>query len=503
MLEFKGISKNFKGVKALNKVSFSINDAAIHGIVGENGAGKSTLIKVIGGLLQPEEGVVKVNGSEVHFANARQSQQAGISIIAQELNLVPQMTVAENIFLGREPLRRNGLIDWKQVRSEAQTIVANLGLHVSVNQRVEHLSVSDKQLVEIAKALSQDFKVIVMDEPTATLNFGEVERLFSIIGALREQGYGVVYVSHRLREIFQIADRVSVLRDGKKVATAIVRECTEHDIVRWMLGRDVEAAVSSEHVGALTNETPALAVNNLSVPGALNEVSFALHHGEVLGIAGLVGSGRSELMRALFGLEPHRGEILVEGRPVRIKTPTDAIDEGMFMLAEDRKTEGIFPVLSVLENALVARQPGKRSPLFLRPRVEGRTYEELKTFLGIRAHSPKQLVSTLSGGNQQKVLFGRALASKCRVLLLNEPTRGVDVGTKVEIHEIIRGLARDGAAVLVSSSDIPELAVLCDRCLSLCARGQTTTLSGGQISEDNIVACVIGHMTEEALNGKR
>jgi ABC-type sugar transport system ATPase subunit len=208
-------------------------------------------------------------------------------------------------------------------------------------------------------------------------------------------------------------------------------------------------------------------------------------------------------MRALFGLEPHRGEILLEGRAARIKAPTDAIDKGMFMLAEDRKTEGIFPVLSVLENALVARQPGKRSPLFLRPRVEGRRYEELKTFLGIRAHSPNQLVSTLSGGNQQKVLFGRALASKCRVLLLNEPTRGVDVGTKVEIHEIIRGLARDGAAVLVSSSDIPELAVLCDRCLSLCAGGQTTTLRGGQISEDNIVACVIGHMTEEALNGKR
>lgn len=503
------VSKQFPGVRALDNVDFDLMAGEVHALVGENGAGKSTLVKILGGLLRPTSGTLQLNGHVVHFDNPFQSQAAGISVITQEFSLVPQLTIAENIYLGREPVVTGGLVDWKQIRTRSAQLLHDLGLKVPPTQRVEYLSVADKQLVEIAKALSREFRVIIMDEPTAALNAAEVDRLFAIIDGLRQRGVGILYVSHRLGEIFRIADRVTVLRDGKKVGTRLVKETSEREVITMMVGRALEQLViEREQAGAA--QVPALSVRDLSVPGALSGVSFDLNYGEVLGCAGLIGSGRSELVRALFGLQPPSGgQVFIDGRPVLLRDPGQALQQGIFMLPEDRKVEGIFPDLTVLENLLIKAQSAARpaarrtkrssslsnlfSSLFLDQEVERTQYNEVRDSLAIRAYAPTQMISTLSGGNQQKVMLGRALVSQSRILLLNEPTRGVDVGTKVEIHELIRRLAKEGHAVLVSSSDVPELVNVSDRCMVLSAGRVTGLLSGEQVTEDNILACAVGH----------
>lgn len=491
------ITKQFPGVRALDGVDLDLVPGEVHALVGENGAGKSTLIKILAGLLHPSSGIVEVHGKEVHFESPLESQAAGISVIAQEFNLVPQMTVAENIFLGREPLRKGELINWKAANEQAAKILAELGLRVSPRVRVEFLSVADKQLVEIAKALSLDFQVMIMDEPTAALNTVEVERLFDIITGLKKRNVAVLYVSHRLKEIFRIADRVTVLRDGKRVGTRLVKECTEHDVIAMMLGRAIEQQLIGREMPPEAG-MPALAVHGLAVPGVFSDVSFDLMYGEVLGCAGLVGSGRSELMRALFGVLPHTGDVIVDGAAVQVGSPGKALEVGIFMLAEDRKVEGIFPDLTVVENLLVAARTlnGKPQGMLIDQDEERKKYAEVKDSFSIRAHSPSQMIPTLSGGNQQKVMLGRALVSRCRILLLNEPTRGVDVGTKVEIYELIRRLANSGVAVLVSSSDVPEVVTLSDRCLVMGAGRLVTTLVGEQITEEHILASAMGHAME-------
>ncbi|MGC8878099.1 MAG: sugar ABC transporter ATP-binding protein, partial [Anaerolineae bacterium] len=470
-----------------------------HALVGENGAGKSTLIKIFGGLLQPTSGTILLNGQPVHFDNPLQSQEAGISVITQEFNLVPQLTVAENIFLGREP-RRAGLLDRRTIVERCNQVLQELGSSVPLHQRVEYLSVGDRQLVEIAKALSREFRIIIMDEPTAALNAGEVERLFTIIANLRQRGIAVLYVSHRLNEIFRIADRVTVLRDGRKVGTRLIRETNDDEVITMMLGHALEQYAISHTPPTSQQRTPILSVRNLRVPAALYGVSFDLYPGEVLSIAGLVGSGRSELMRVLGGItSPTGGEISVNGNRVVLKNPTDAQRYGIFFLPEDRKVEGLFPHLTVLENLVInARSEQRDGPgLFLKLREEENHYQRVQQALAIRARSHTQLISSLSGGNQQKVLLGRALVSGSRILLLNEPTRGVDVGTKVEIHEIIRQLAKEGRAVLVSSSDVPEIVHVSDRCLVLSAGQVAAVLEGDQISEEKILAAAVGHTAKE------
>jgi len=490
------VCKQFPGARALDNVDLELIPGEVHALVGENGAGKSTLIKVLGGQHRPTSGTILVNGRPVHFDNPLQSQAAGISVINQEFNLIPQLTIAENIFLGREPTNRAGTIDWATIRQRSAAILRELGLNIAPTLRVEYLSVADKQLVEVAKALSQDFRVMIMDEPTAALNSAEVERLFEIIASLRQRGVAVLYVSHRLSEIFRIADQVTVLRDGKRVDTCAIKDLTERDVITMMLGRALDD-YQIEKVGA--SEKPvALSVQNLTVPAALGGVSFDLHYGEVVGVAGLVGSGRSEMMRALYGILPHSGVVQINGRQVEIDDPGRALRAGIFMLPEDRKTEGLFLDLDVLENLVMKRPRHKESAwkrLFLAGGVERGLYQRMRDMLAIRAHSSSQLIATLSGGNQQKVLLGRALVSEARILLLNEPSRGVDVGTKVEIHELIRQLAKDGNAVMVSSSDVPELVKVSDRCLVLSAGRLSGALRGSQITEDNILACAIGHAT--------
>ena len=434
-----------------------------------------------------------MDGREVRFDDPMQSQRAGISVINQEFNLIPQLTVAANIYLGREPRGRGGLMDWRHVNGSAARILRELGLETRPEQRVEYLSVADKQLVEVAKALSQDFRVMIMDEPTATLNGAEVDRLFAIIGDLRGRGVAVLYVSHRLSEIFRIADRVTVLRDGRRVDTRPVAGLTESQVITMMLGRELETL--EVHKTAPSAATPALAVRDLTTRSGLGPLAFELHYGEVLGVAGLVGSGRAELMRTLFGISPRSGgEVLLDGRPVELRDASQGLRAGLFMLPEDRKVEGIYPDLDVLDNLVIMRHRGGE-PAFRRAFIDGaaeqREYARLRELFEVRAHSPGQLVDTLSGGNQQKIVLGRALVSKARILLLNEPTRGVDVGTKLEIHELIRRLAQEGHAVMVSSSDVPELDRVSDRCLVLSAGQLVATLQGPSLSEDAILACAV------------
>ena len=488
-----GISKQFIGVKALDNVDFDLIPGEIHAIVGENGAGKSTLVKILGGLLRPTAGTIQLNGRKVHFDSPQQAQAAGISVIAQEFNLVPQLSVAENLFLGHEPRRKGGLIDWGTINRRSASLLQELGVNISPRQRLEYLSVADKQHVEIAKALSREFRFIIMDEPTAVLNEAEVKQLFAIIRAICQRGLSVLYVSHRLSEIFRIADRVTVLRDGRKVGTRAIKELTESEVITMMLGHALKDYVI-KRVEVLHIEAPALSVRNLSVGRALFGVSFDLHYGEVLGCAGLVGSGRYELMRAIVGLIPHTGgEIQVNGHQVWFRNISEAMNAGIFMLPEDRKVEGVFPHLSVLENTVInIRRSEKRfHTLILDQKFEGGMYKKAHDFLAIRAYSPSQIITTLSGGNQQKVMLGRALVAQSRILLLNEPSRGVDVGTKAEIRSLIRRLADEGCAILVNSSDIPDLVSFSDHCLVLSAGRVCGLLSGKEITADSIIASAV------------
>jgi ribose transport system ATP-binding protein len=494
ILSLTGISKQFPGVRALEGINFQLFAGEVHALMGENGAGKSTLINIISGLLQPSSGQILIGGHEVVFSNALQAQKAGISTITQEFNLVPQLTVAENIFLGREPKKRIGLLNWLEIKRRAADVLKELKLNVPLNQRVSYLSVGDRQLVEIAKALSMDFRIITMDEPTAALNATEVARLFEIIERLKQRGIAVLYVSHRLREIFQIADRVTVLRDGKRVDSRHLSEVSEDDVVTMMLGRALKKEETS-YEAIQASEKAALSVKNISVPGVLSNISFNLYSGEVMGCAGLIGSGRYELARALFGLERiSEGKIEINGRPALLNSPNDALRHSLYMLPEERKVEGIFPDLTVRENLLISakRLFQRLSELLIDADQEEEQYDKMRVLLRIRASSSAQGITKLSGGNQQKVMLGRALTSNSRILLLNEPTRGVDVAARVEIHAAIRKLAQTGYAILVSSSDIPELVTVSDRCLVLSAGRAKGLLNRAQIDENNVTALAIG-----------
>lgn len=492
------ITKRFPGVTALDEVDFDLAPGEVHALMGENGAGKSTLVNIISGLIRPTSGNILLDEKEVRFDSSLDSQRAGISTITQEFNLVPKLTVAENIFLGREPVTRAGTLNWSEIRVRARSILSELGLNVPLNQRVEYLNVGDRQLVEVAKALSFDFRVITMDEPTAALNASEVDRLFQIIGTLKARGRAVLYVSHRLNEVFRIADRVTVLRDGKRVGTRPMAELDEGSIVAMMLGRELDLRrIREERQEAEDGGVPILSVKGLTIPGGVRNVSFELRHGEILGCAGLIGSGRDELTKALFGLIPHSGgSIHLEGRPLVLRSPLDAMREGISLLPEDRKTEGIFPDLTVLENLVINSRPSHPTRAgwraFIDRSGEQSAYDSIRSTLNIRAQSPGQLIVKLSGGNQQKVMIGRALVSSSRILLLNEPTRGVDVATKLEIHSLIRKLAKDGLSIIVSSSDVPELVSISDRCLVLSAGKVAGLLGKEEIIEQNITALAIG-----------
>ncbi|WP_242537474.1 sugar ABC transporter ATP-binding protein [Streptomyces sp. BRB081] len=489
VLRARGIGKRFPGVVALDDVSFDLRAGEVHALVGENGAGKSTLIKVLTGVHRPDAGELSLAGEPVRLQRPFEAQQAGISTIYQEVNLVPLMSVARNIFLGREPRTRLKLIDFPRMNREAAALLDGFGVRVDPRRPLHTLGLGAQQMVALARAVSVRARVVVMDEPTSSLEPREVETLFRVIEELRGRDVAVVYVSHRMDELYRICDRVTVLRDGRHIHTGPLAGLERTRLVSMMLGRDM-AEVRRDGVagfaadGHAAARTPVLTADGLTRRHQLDEVSLSLHAGEVLGLGGLLGSGRSETAKALAGgLALDSGEVTVAGKVLRRVTPAAAIAHGISMLPEDRKAEGIVPGLSVRENIVLAALPRlSRAGIVSRARQD-RVVEIFMRRLRIKASSPEQKVGELSGGNQQKVLLARWLCLQPRVLLLDEPTRGIDVGAKAEVRGLIDELAREGLAVLLISSDIEELIEGADRVVVLRAGCLAGELAGDAVTE--------------------
>ena len=464
LLRVTGLVKRFPGVVALSGVDLEVAEGEIHILVGENGAGKSTLVKCLAGVQPPDGGTMEFAGRPHTPGSAADGLAAGIQVVHQELALLPHLTVAENLFLRRLP-RRAGVVDRGRLRTEAAGLLARVGLDVPPGTRVDRLGIAQQQLVEIAKALSAECRLLVMDEPTATLTGRETGTLFKILRELAARGVAIVYISHHLEEVFEIGDRVTVLRNGRTVATGPMEEMTPSGLVRLMVGRDLaeEFPPRPERDGA---RGTALKVTGLRVPGAPEPLSFEVRAGEVVGLAGLVGSGRTEAMRALFGADRALGgRVEVGGRRVRIRRPRDAVRGGISFLTEDRKSQGLVLGLPITANVSLARIGSVARAGLIRRREERRVAEGLGRRLQLKSAGVGQQVRTLSGGNQQKVVLARWLHAGSDVLIVDEPTRGIDVGAKYEIHELLLGLAAEGRALLVVSSDLPELTGICDRIL--------------------------------------
>lgn len=490
-LEAREVTKRFPGVLALDRVSFRLRAGEVHALVGENGAGKSTLIKVLTGVYQPDEGRILFGGEEVTFASPRDSQAAGISTIYQEINLIPMRSVAQNVFLGREPRTRFGLLDTRRMNREAAEILARYGIDVDVTRPLHSLGLGTQQMVAIARAVSLDARVVIMDEPTSSLEAREVETLFRVIRQLRDEGVGVVYVSHHLDELYEICERVTVLRDGKLVHTGDLAELSKLQLIATMLGRELaeverHATGFGEHHDV--EREPVLQAQGLTRRHVLDGVSLDVRPGEVVGLAGLLGSGRSETAKAVFGAQPlDSGEIRVGGKAVKPGSPASAIKAGIAFLPEDRKSEGIIPGLSVRENIITAAMPRLSRAGLVSEKAQNEIVERFMTRLGIKASSPDQPVGELSGGNQQKVLLARWLCMNPKVLILDEPTRGIDVGAKAEVQHLIDELAEQGLGVVMISSELEEIVEGSDRVVVLRNGTVAGTLSGDDINEDNLM----------------
>ncbi len=487
MIRLEGITKVFPGVKSLDAVDFEATAGEIHALLGENGAGKSTLIKTMAGAYIPEAGTIHFDGAERRWTAPKEAKDAGIHIIYQELMLFPELTVAENIFIGEAPRTRFGTIDFGAMFARATDILDRLGHHLDPRALVKELSVADQQMVEIAKALVGETKLLVLDEPTAVISGREAELLFERIKRLRDEGVCIIYISHRLEEIFAIADRVTVLKDGKLVGVRTIDELDRDRLVSMMVGRDLADIFPPKKVPP-ADAAPVLTVRDLRAPPKVKDVSFDLYSGEVLGLAGMVGAGRSEVAHAIFGSMPRSdGAVTLGGEAFNTPTPRDAIDRGLGFLTEDRKGEGLMMLLNMAANVSAPVLPEFTSAAVLNRAAEVAAAEdEIKRFR-IAIPGPTSGVDKLSGGNQQKILFGRWTRACRRVLILDEPTRGVDVGAKVEIYEIIRKLADEGVGILVISSELPEVIGLCTRVLVMREGVITGEVKDDGITEENIM----------------
>ena len=483
LLEMHGITKGFPGVTALDQVDFELEKGEVHVLLGENGAGKSTLIKMLSGAHQPDEGEILIDGEKVEIKSAMDAQNLGIATIYQEFNLVPQLSVAENVFLGRQP-RSLGFVNRRKMRSDTRDLLERTKIRVDVDAPVQSLGVAQRQMVEITKALSLDARILIMDEPTASLSGQEVERLFEIIRGLQEDDVGVVFISHHLEEVTEIGDRVTVLRDGEYVDR--VPASTDHsEFVRLMVGRDIEDQFPRRkpELGDVLLE-----VKNLSQKGVLEDISFELHAGEVVGIAGIVGAGRTELAEAIFGSEPaDSGEVQIGGESLRPGQPREAKNQGIGFITEDRQGEGIVPPLSVSENLGLAALGDNSSVGLVNRRKQRQQAEKMIDELNIRTPSPQQEIRYLSGGNQQKVVIGKWLLNDSKVLIMDEPTRGIDVGAKVEIYELMNELTENGAGILMISSELPEVLGMSDRVLVMSQGRLTGELSGEEATQEDVM----------------
>jgi galactofuranose transport system ATP-binding protein len=496
VLEARGISKGFPGVLALDDVSFRLGAGEVHALVGENGAGKSTLIKVLTGVYQPDRGELRLHGGQVSFGTPLEAQRAGISTIYQEVNLVPQMSVAHNLMLGREPRGRLGVIDTGRMYAHAERVMSRYGIRTDVRRPLRSLGMGAQQMVALARAVSVDARVVIMDEPTSALEPREVDTLFGVIAGLRAEGIAVVYVSHRLEELYRICDRVTVLRDGRVAHTGPLDELERVKLIALMLGRDAtdvrlhgQTEFSGEHT--TKNGQPVVEARALSRRHLLHDVSVRVRPGEVVGLGGLLGAGRSETAKAIAGALPFDGgAVVVAGHTVRKGSPAAAIRAGASLLPEDRKAEGIVPTMSVRDNIALAALPRlSRAGIVSEARLD-RVVATLMTRLRIKATGPHQMVSELSGGNQQKVLLARSLATGARVLLLDEPTRGIDVGAKAEVQALIDELAAEGLGVLLISSDLEELVEGSDRVVVLRDGEVVGELAGDQVTEEAIMNAI-------------
>ncbi|WP_141733355.1 sugar ABC transporter ATP-binding protein [Oligoflexus tunisiensis] len=491
VLEMKGITKVFPGVKSLDDVTLSVRPGSVHALMGENGAGKSTLMKCLFGLYQPDRGTIVLDGHPVVLKEPKNALDLGVSMIHQELHPIPDRSVMENVWLGRFPLKKLGPLSWvsdADMYEATAKLFRDLDMDIDPRVRIGALSVSKIQLIEIAKAVSYQSKVIIMDEPTSSLTGPEAERLFAIIKDLKKRGVAVIYISHKMEEILRISDEVTILRDGRKVGTWPAAELTIDKMITSMVGRTLDQRFPPK-VNAPADVF--FEVQNLSSPpaGRLQDVSFAVKKGEILGIGGLVGSQRTELLETIFGLRPKAtGQYLCRGREIFIHSPQDAIAHGLALLTEERRVTGIFPVWSVLENTVIAHQRSYRGPLGL-IREARRIEDTERSIKDLRIKTPSRAaaIKNLSGGNQQKVLLARWLLTKPELLLLDEPTRGIDVGAKAEIYGMIMELAKQGKSVIVISSEMAELIGLSDRILVMCEGRVAGIIPGHEATEEKIL----------------
>jgi inositol transport system ATP-binding protein len=492
VLVMENISKSFPGVKALNSVQLAVRRGTVHALMGENGAGKSTLMKVLIGMYIPEEGSITFQGQTVHIANTQMALRMGISMIHQELSPEPYMTVAENVFLGREPLGRFGLIDKKKMVADTTALLARLEIDIDPNTVMRKLSVANTQMVEIAKAISYDSSLIIMDEPTSAITEREVAHLFKMIRSLKEKNVAIIYITHKMDEVFQIADDITVFRDGRHIATVAATETDRNSLISMMVGRELTNLFPKEFapIGDII-----LSVRNLTRRGIVEDIGFDLRRGEILGLAGLMGAGRTEVIEGIFGIKPiDSGQITVKGQPVTIKSPRDAIRSGMALLTEDRKLTGIMGVLPVRDNMMVASLGSYTTGSFLNKKVIEETCAREKTRLELKTPNMDQLIKLLSGGNQQKVLVSRWLLTVPDILILDEPTRGIDVGAKSEIHRLMCKLAQEGKAIIMISSELPEILGMSDRVLVMHAGRIGGEFERKDATQENIMRAATGQI---------
>jgi ribose transport system ATP-binding protein len=495
MLEMRNINKSFPGVQALKSVNFDLKRGEVHGLLGENGAGKSTLIKILTGVYQKDEGQIILEGKEVNIYNPREALNLGIAAIYQELSLQPYLSAAENMFLGQE-IKKSGkiinLIDWEKTQEEAKKILQELDLDLDLNIPVKELGIGKQQMVEIAKVLSKNAKIVIMDEPTSSLSERETEELFRVILRLKEKGISIIYISHKLEEIFKICDRVTVMRDGEKIITLDPKTTTKDELIKHMVGRTLEQHYSK--IETVRGEE-ALRVENLTREGVFSNISFTSYTGEILGIAGLVGAGRTEIVRAIFGADPiDKGKIYVFGKEVRIRGPIDAIKHGVVLIPEDRKSQGLVLIHSVLDNIALSSLPKYKNGILLNYQSINREVNELIKRLNIKTPSPKKITRELSGGNQQKVVIAKWLTQKAKIFIFDEPTRGIDVGAKVEIYSIMNELVKNGASVIMISSELPEILGMSDRIVVVHEGKITAEFSREEADQEKIMKAATGPM---------
>jgi rhamnose transport system ATP-binding protein len=486
ILELKHISKSFSGVEVLHEVSFELWPGEVHALLGENGAGKSTLVKIMTGVHQPDKGEILLNGEPVHFSDARESRQAGIAAIYQELTLFPDLDVAENIFVGRQPIGLGRRVDWRKLYAEAGKLLESLGVKLDLKQKARNLSIAQQQMVEIARAFSIKARILIMDEPTSSLTLSEVADLFRLVRRLRAEGTAIIFISHRLEELFEIGDRVTVLRDGSYVGTRLMKDITRDDLIRMMVGRTITNLFPKQDVRA---GEVVLKVEDLARAGSFQDVSFELRRGEILGMAGLVGAGRTKVARALFGVEPPtEGRIQVEGREVVITSPQQAIELGLAYVPEDRQLHGLIPAMHIISNISLPMLNQYARMGWLQDKSELKSSYEAARQMEVRANNIWQLTRELSGGNQQKVVLAKWLSTKPHILILDEPTRGIDVGTKAAVHELMSKLAAEGMAILMISSELPEILGMSDRIIVMREGHVTGQYARAEATQEKIIS---------------